>query len=161
MNKAGIDGKPIRCKECGSYRHIQRNCVNLESKSVNPLFNGVPTQCDSCGSFRHYVEECLEKWEYMKNKAFQVHFNEKVDCLQNDGFDEYGQQTDDTCFFTDTICLYTGNDKYSISELGREAGGCMVLDSACTSTVCGSGWFDDYVASLDEKTELMWRKLQV
>ena len=151
LNKM-VDGKPIRCNECGSFRHIARNCVNLESKSVNPLgFDGAPSKCDSCGSFRHYIEDCKEKWEYMKNKAYQVHFNEKVDCSENDDFGEYGQQTDDACFFTDTICLYTGNDKYSISELGREAGGCMVLDSACTSTVCGSGWFDDYVASLDEK----------
>ena len=33
--------------------------------------------------------------------------------------------------------------------LGIEASNCMVLDSACSSTVCGQNWLDCYIESLD------------
>lgn len=61
----------------------------------------------------------------------KLHFNEKV----NFAYEEPEEVAEDIVLFTDTVCLYTGNDKAAISNLGREASGCMVLDCACTSTV--------------------------
>ena len=31
-----------------------------------------------------------------------------------------------------------------------DLGNCAILDSACSSTVCGKKWFDDYIDSLDQ-----------
>ena len=48
------------------------------------------------------------------------------------------------------MCLFSGNNKYEVSELGREASGSMVLDSACSSTVTGTSWLDDYISLLND-----------
>ena len=46
--------------------------------------------------------------------------------------------------------LFTGYDKNEVRRLGVDARNCAVLDSACSSTVCGSSWMDNYIASLDK-----------
>jgi len=44
--------------------------------------------------------------------------------------------------------LFTGYDRDEIRRLGVDARNCAVLDSACSSTVCGKGWLDNYIESL-------------
>ena len=48
------------------------------------------------------------------------------------------------------MCLFTGRNAQDIGQLGREGSGSMVLDSACSSTVCGINWFNDYISLLDD-----------
>ncbi len=48
------------------------------------------------------------------------------------------------------MCLFTGKNIEDIVQLGRESFGSMVLDSACSSTVCGSSWLNDYISILDD-----------
>jgi len=48
------------------------------------------------------------------------------------------------------VCLFTGRNAQDIGQLGREGSGSMVLDSACSSTVCGINWFNDYISLLDD-----------
>ncbi|CAC5372113.1 unnamed protein product [Mytilus coruscus] len=38
-----------------------------------------------------------------------------------------------------------------IVELGNDARNCAVLDSACSSTVCGKTWLNSYISSLNEE----------
>ena len=37
------------------------------------------------------------------------------------------------------------------ARLGLDARNCVVLDSACSSTVCGKFWLDGYLKSLDKE----------
>ena len=46
--------------------------------------------------------------------------------------------------------LFTGYNKGEISQLGIDSRNCAVLDSACSSTVCGEMWLDNYLNSLKE-----------
>ncbi len=46
--------------------------------------------------------------------------------------------------------LFTGHDTNEIRRLGADARNCAVLDSACSSTVCGSSWMKTYMESLDQ-----------
>ena len=48
----------------------------------------------------------------------------------------------------ETAVLFTGAQERSIAQLGTEAQNSAVLDSACSSTVCGKAWFDAYLDSL-------------
>ena len=48
------------------------------------------------------------------------------------------------------MCLFTGKNIEDIVQLGRESFGSMVLDSACSSTVCGTSWLNDYISILDD-----------
>jgi hypothetical protein len=47
-----------------------------------------------------------------------------------------------------TAVLYTGGDEVESKRLQNEADQSCVLDSACTSTVCGYKWFQSYVDNL-------------
>ena len=47
----------------------------------------------------------------------------------------------------------TGYDRSAITQLRIEASNCGVLDSACSSTVCGRDWLDNYLSSLDEQSK--------
>ncbi|OWF53616.1 hypothetical protein KP79_PYT25470 [Mizuhopecten yessoensis] len=46
--------------------------------------------------------------------------------------------------------LFTGYHKEGITQLGSDARNCAVLDSACSSTVCGNTWLQTYLDSLGE-----------
>lgn len=147
LNPLGKNGEPMTCAKCGCYRHTTGNCKD-KSTTINPLgIDGSPMNCKACGSYRHFLNDCKDSWEHINGAMKKVHMNETVNVAYD--FEENEEEEQEHVFFTDTVCLYTGNDKSAISDLGREAAGCIVLDCACTSTVCGKGWFDDYLASLD------------
>ena len=46
--------------------------------------------------------------------------------------------------------LFTGYDIEEVRRLGDDARNCAVLDSACSSTVCGDSWINNYIQSLDK-----------
>ena len=45
--------------------------------------------------------------------------------------------------------LFTGYNKEEVRHLGVDTCICAVLDSACSSTVCGDSWINNYIQSLD------------
>ena len=50
-----------------------------------------------------------------------------------------------------TAILYTGNDVEECLKLEAEAHNSAVVDTACTSTVCGKQWLDEYLKSLSKQ----------
>ena len=46
---------------------------------------------------------------------------------------------------------FTGYNKAEISKLDIDAQNCAALDSACSSTVCGQMWLNNYLDSLSEE----------
>ena len=82
-------------------------------------------RCHFCGSFRHLQNKCPES--------------------RNGSSTSPGAQ--ETTQFT---VLFTGNVDAFISELSNDAENCAILDSACSSTVCGVTWLQRYVSSLSE-----------
>lgn len=95
-------------------------------RRVNPDGpDGKPLTCRACGSYRHLLRDCPDSWENMS----------KVNVTESD----------------EHVVLFTGYNKQEVTQLGVEAGNCAVLDSACTSNVCGEDWMENYVASLDSR----------
>ncbi|CAH1238877.1 Hypp5656 [Branchiostoma lanceolatum] len=86
-------------------------------------------RCHCCGSFRHMLEKCPDA----KTQKAHVTKNEA--------------ESEDTQF----AVLFTGASKCLMSELSTEASLCAVLDSACSSTVCGMSWMKKYLSVLDTK----------
>ena len=84
--------------------------------------DGNPATCPSCGSYRHLLPKCPDSWENMA----------KVNIAE------------------ENVVLFTGYQKQEIQQLGTEARNCAVLDSACSSTVCGITWLNSYLDSLDD-----------
>ncbi|KAL5015625.1 hypothetical protein ScPMuIL_007295, partial [Solemya velum] len=93
-------------------------------KKINPTGkDGQILTCRSCGSFRHLVSNCPDSWERLS----------KVNITE----DEH-------------VVLFTGDIKEDITRLGADAYNCAVLDSACSSTVCGANWMKNYISSLGD-----------
>ena len=49
--------------------------------------------------------------------------------------------------------LFTGYNKQNLAQFGVEAQSSAVLDSACSSTVCGEVWMDNILTHWMKKTE--------
>lgn len=91
-------------------------------KDINPTgSDGKLLTCKSCGSYRHMITDCPHSWENMA----------KVNT-----------------FNTEHAVLFTGFQREDMSRLCVDAQNCAVLDSACSSTVCGQTWFNNYIESL-------------
>ncbi len=92
-----------------------------QQRPINPKgYNGEILQCHCCDSTRHMLTDCPHKWENVKMVQ-----EEKV-------------------------VLFTGYNKQDTQLLDEESQGIKgVLDSACSSTVCGSRWYNCYVDNLD------------
>ena len=108
---------------------------------MNPVgSDGNVLTCAACGSFRHLLADCPDSWENLE-KA----------CVCEEVKDT--EEIHDTSKEIDVI-LYTGDKKDQIAELGKESRNSMVLDSACTHSVCGQPWMDCYLDSLQDSVRI-------
>ena len=91
-------------------------------RKMNPCgSDGRPLLCHSCGSYRHLIAECPYSYEHQSAHV--------------QGADEN--------------VLLTQSQKTNLTQLGIDARNSAVLDSACSSTVCGKKWMEDYKKSLN------------
>lgn len=108
----------------GRYQSNGRYYQRPDFNSRNQKPDTEQRLCHRCGSWMHLVKDCLEKPDEGNRNG-------------NDRRKVY--MAEEVCIFTDSDGLQT-----FVSEARRSA----VLDSACSSTVCGRQWLDDYLASL-------------
>ena len=102
----------------------QRGQGQEARRKMNPTGpDGKPLTCRVCGSYRHLMKDCPDSWENIK----------KVNIVEDEN-----------------VVLFTGYNKEEIYQLGVDARNCAILDSACSSTVCGQNWMDSYINSLNE-----------
>jgi len=109
-----------------------QNQPNSATDSTRPTrkinaknFEGKLLTCASCGSYRHLLPDCPDSWENLakSNKNNSSEF-----------------------------CFYTGAETSTPDNalLRSEAALCAVLDCACSSTVCGTSWFQNYIQMLND-----------
>jgi transposase InsO family protein len=97
-----------------------------KEKHLNPIVDGKPLLCRSCGSYRHLMASCPDSYENTK---------QSVNMVQDNAENE--------------IVFFTGYNKLNLGQLSVDARNCAVLDTACSSTVCGDGWMKSYLSSLN------------
>ena len=97
-------------------------------RPMNPLGrDGQVMTCKCCGSFRHFLRDCPDSWENSRRG--------------NGGTVNQREEN---------AILFTGCSEQDFTVFISEAYNCAVLDSACTSTVCGRAWLDTYLDTLSE-----------
>jgi len=121
----GSYGRGYYGNQRGTTRHTApARQQPLPVKKKNPVgADGHLLTCKSCGSFRHLIGECPDSWENLA----------KVNMVEDEN-----------------VVLFTGYHKEEVATLGSDARNCAVLDSACSSTVCGENWVNSYIGSLDQ-----------
>ena len=124
-DKQGQGKRSVRTGRGGYSRGGgQRGQGQEARRKMNPTGpDGKPLTCRVCGSYRHLMKDCPDSWENIK----------KVNIVEDEN-----------------VVLFTGYNKEEIYQLGVDARNCAILDSACSSTVCGQNWMDSYINSLNE-----------
>ncbi|KAK3894849.1 hypothetical protein Pcinc_001422 [Petrolisthes cinctipes] len=107
--------------------------INKNSRRHNPLRpDGRVTRCVNCGLKFHWA---------------------RPDAYENRPEDECGDQENDKETVHLSIFMgYAGSGSESNRKLQRldEANGCAVLDTGCSTTVCGSEWIENYLVGLSD-----------
>lgn len=114
-------------------------------RKQNPVGqDGQVTRCAICDSRFHWARECPDAYEN-RNVNGKTGMDNKGDSSRVKGDDTEGT-------FLSLFLGYAGAmDKGGkIQRLVEESSGCVVLDSGCSSTVCGAGWYDTFVKGLSE-----------
>ncbi len=100
----------------------------IDSRPMNPVgADGNIMRCVVCDSIRHLLADCPHSYEN-SNSTYVTNFEES----------------------DEEACLFTGQNISQMVVLSAEAQNCAVLDSACSSTVCGKEWLNNYLNSLDK-----------
>ena len=101
------------------YQNSPRSMNFRGQKGLNsPGPDGSPRRCRGCGSYKHFIANC-------------PHESDSSPLYTSD---TYTQNEENFTLFT-----------HDTSVLTTEANIHAVLDSACTSTVCGQRWLDNYL----------------
>ena len=112
----------------GNSGRYERNKPYSDNRPTNPKgSDGTRMLCKACGSYRHLLPECPYSYENMS----------KVNITSEEK--------------SEKVVLFTGANRQNVAQLGSEARNCAVLDSACSSTVCGEQWLNCYLESLPEE----------
>ena len=101
-----------------------------------------------------YAWVCPHSYKKMQNKVYTA--EEEAD--EAEGFFTTGYKAELGSLMTDReahdVILYTGNKERRIASLGSETLGCALLDSGCTSNVCGEMWWRSYFDGLGEQDKM-------
>ncbi len=102
-----------------------KNNTSRPELGTNPMNKfGKRSKCAICQSTFHWVKDCPHKDK------------EEVNITE----------TDEQC----NVTLFTKQNNENEIFM-TEAMGCAVIDTACTSTVCGTKWLEKYLQSLNEE----------
>ena len=112
---------------------------SMPAPSKSKLFNprnkaGLITRCIVCDSKMHYANNCPHN-----RKRYGINVVEENEDVASDT--EESEQVN---------AILLAKDQENILYVA-EASGCAILDTACTKTVCGKSWLDDYISKLDEE----------
>ena len=124
LNPVLQDGSRMKCFWCGSVEHLFAKCRNM--KYVNQV-DEVDTGPDTGP-----VDES------------EVYYTHSTPWYSIDRV--IGSQCNE-----ETVVLFTGNLVVDNCLLNKEASTCAVIDSDCTSNVCGSSWMNSYISCLTEE----------
>ena len=118
-----------RYRQLNNENESPQNTKRRNKRKLNPTGpDGRRMLCNVCGSYRHLMAECPDSWENQTPV--------KMCRVDKDN---------------DIAVLFTGTDMGSTAELRTETQNCAILDSACTSTVCGKKWIEAYKKSLNDE----------
>ena len=106
--------------------------------------------CKSCGSYRHMINTCPDSWENRKSSASDNIASGETRTEEENYvlFTMLASPSEENC---EEVVVLSGYDESSVKSFVHEAKKCVVLDSACSSTVCGEWWMEDFVSSLSDE----------
>ena len=105
----------------------------------NPIVDGVRMKCHICESIKHFAAKCPHKKSEDVNSSTHETMQEEANMSIN-------------------ITLFAGKGDLAQCFMMAESAGHAVLDTACTKTVAGVDWFNEYVSNLSDDDKLSVEK---
>ena len=103
------------------------------SRQTNRLDrNGSPLKCYKCDSIYHLAWECPKSMGKQSNANTKAGIN----------------------FSMFVGCASSQNNDNNLQKLVNESKGYAILDSGCSTTVCGEKWLNDFVKSLSDEERM-------
>ena len=132
-SRGGTRVRPSRGKRGGYISGANRHPVGRNSSRNNPVgIDGNISRCLICDSKFHWARNCPHAYE---NKD------------KNDG------DLDESIHLSLFMGYTNGSQNKKLETLVMESSGCAVLDTGCTTTVCGHLWYQDYMSTLSEQVK--------
>ena len=125
-NPSGSDGKPLRCDCCESTRHFLKDCPHSWENTTPKNVNMVESESGP-----------LHQTYYPQDTGY-------IHPYEYPGDDYYCEQA------FQTAILYTGDSMDECIQLQQESHASAVVDTACTSNVCGTQWMNEYIETLND-----------
>ena len=112
------------------------------SRQRNPLDSeGNPTTCIVCESIFRYAKDCPDSYRNKEKQVFvTTEETENVKIAVSTSPDINAEE----------ISLYTGSHDNELKILVSASFNSAILDSACSSTVCGVDWLNYYLETLTQ-----------
>lgn len=137
----------VNARQRGAYRTSGNNNANRQpvqgqghsGRKMNPMSsNGKISRCLVCESKFHWARDCPDAFE------------NKEEAKSNDIYNE--EENDEIVHMTLFVGYANATTAQSakLQSLISESHGHVVLDTGCSSTVCGSKWYETYVNELSE-----------
>lgn len=112
-----------------------------DARRQNPLGpDGRITRCLVCDSRFHWARECPD--------AYENRVNTGIEYRGSAGSNNEG--TGDTVNFSLFVGYADGECENNLTRLVEEAKGFAVLDSGCSTTVCGARWLDGFLSGFSD-----------
>ena len=128
----------------GGRGHPQWNDVDGRGQRKNPMdWYGNVTTCHVCNSEYHYSFRCPKRKQNTYERVYEANTDRN--------FHEEGRDNDETYLGggSETAYIACGDrNNNELRKLVSETFNCAILDSACSSTVCGVDWMESYLESL-------------
>ena len=114
--------------------NLEQTGAKPKERKQNPMGrDGKISRCLICESTLHWARNCPHSYEKMGEVA-------------NDN------ESNDDLVYLSLFMGFAGqsSDCVKLNNLVRESQGCAVLDTGCSTTVCGTQWLKMYMDSLDD-----------
>lgn len=154
FTRGGSRGRS-RVRSVGRGRQASR--VNEGSRGEkfrrqNPLGrDGKVSRCVICDSRFHWARECPDAYENVNRESNSGRGAEAgVYGSRDGGVHKEGAYLSLFLGYTGAKDKEARDKEGKIKRLVVESKGCVVLDSGCSSTVCGAGWYRDFLEGFSE-----------
>ena len=129
QGRSRSDSGIVQQRGSRGFASYRGNRISRSLQRKNPLdYKGMVTKCHICRSEFHYANKCPQREKRVYESQVEECHEEK-----------------------DEVYLTCGKrNEEDMRVLVSETFNCAVLDSACSSTVCGIDWLDNYVQSLPD-----------
>ena len=113
-------------------------------RKTNPIGkDGNVTRCLICESKFHWARDCQDAYEVMSQQVNEKEVEKEEKVVES-------EENSETVHFSLFMGYTNQTEKSKLKNLISESHGCAVLDSGCSTTVCGINWFENYVNELSE-----------